>query len=227
MRIVVLGTGEVGRALAAGLLGAGHDVAIGTRDPEETLSRTEPDQFGRPPFAAWYADHAGIPVVGFTGAAAGRDLVVNATAGTASVSAVREVGDDALAGKVVMDVSNPLVFEREELRLLWPGNDSVAERIQQAVPRARVVKALNTMNARVMVEPGLVPDGHTVFVAGDEDEAKQVVAAVLRGLGWPAASIVDLGGLDGARAAEAYVLLAVRLMNLDGGSPVNIEVRRG
>jgi hypothetical protein len=112
MKIAVLGTGSVGPALAAALSGLGHDVVIGTRDPQATLARTEPGRTGGPPFSQWHASHREIAVATFAGAATASELVVNAANGTASVEALTEAGAANLAGKIVMDVANPLDFSR-------------------------------------------------------------------------------------------------------------------
>ena len=110
MKIAVLGTGMVGQALAARLSGLGHDVTVGTRDPQATLARTEPDGMGNPPFSAWAADHADVHLATFAAAAASAELVVNATSGFGALPALEQAGADNLAGKVLIDISNPLDF---------------------------------------------------------------------------------------------------------------------
>ena len=99
MKIAVLGTGMVGQALAARLSGLGHDVTIGTRDPQATLARTEPDGMGNPPFSAWAADHADVRLATLADAAAAAELVVNATSGTAALPALELAGADNLGGQ--------------------------------------------------------------------------------------------------------------------------------
>src|SRR5690349_2744270 len=110
MRFAVLGTGIVGRTLAAKLASLGYEVVIGTRDPQATLERTEPDFMGNPPFATWHAEHPAVALQTFTEAAAFGETVVNTTSGTASLDALGSAGAANLAGKVLIDVANPLDF---------------------------------------------------------------------------------------------------------------------
>jgi 8-hydroxy-5-deazaflavin:NADPH oxidoreductase len=227
MRIGVLGTGMVGQALAAKLAEGGHEVVVGTRDPAATLAREEPDGYGNPPFRVWYEQHPGVKLVGFADAAAHGELVVNATAGAASVDALRLAGEANLAGKVLVDVSNALDFSRGmPPSLLVANTDSLAERIQRAFPAARVVKALNTMNALVMVNPGrLGGGGHTVFVCGDDPQAKALVTRILtEGLGWR--DVIDLGDLTAARATEMVLPIWLRLMGALQTPMFNLKVVR-
>src|SRR5215213_965464 len=173
----ILGTGVVGKTIAAQLDGMGHEVMVGTRDPEDTLSRTEPDQYGNPPFGAWNQEHPEVRLGTFGEAAAHGEMVVNATTGMASLEALEMAGEDNLNGKVLVDISNPLDFSRGMPPTLWVSNtDSLGERIQRRFPEANVVKTLHTMNAYLMVDPAqLAGADHSVFVSGDEAEAKQAV----------------------------------------------------
>jgi len=224
MRIAVLGTGGVGRTIAGALATLGHDVEIGTRDPEVLAARTEPDGMGNPPFSVWHADHAGIVVRAFGGLGEGVDLFVNATMGTGSIAALEAVGAERLAGRTILDISNPLDFSKGFPPSLFVSNtDSLAEQIQAAVPGARVVKSLNTVTAALMVDPLALADGeHTMFVCGNDDGAKEEVTGLLRELGWR--HIVDLGDLSAARALEMYVPLWLRLFQATGTPMVNVSV---
>src|SRR5690348_11405118 len=105
MNIAVLGTGMVGQALAARVHELGHTVVVGTRDPQATLARTEPDAMGAPPFAAWHADHADVVLATFAEAAAGADLVINASSGAVTLDVLGLAGADNLAGKVLLDIA--------------------------------------------------------------------------------------------------------------------------
>ena len=193
MKIAVLGTGTAGPTIAGALAGLGHDVVIGTRDPQATLARTEPDRMGTPPFAQWHAANAGIGLTAFADAAADAELIVNATNGGGSLAALTAAGTGNLSGKVIMDIANPLDFSQGMPPSLNPVNtDSLGEQIQRAFPHARVVKTLNTMTASVMVNPGSVAGGdHSVFVSGDDADAKAAVTELLKGLGHR--DIIDLG----------------------------------
>lgn len=225
MRIAVLGTGPVGQAVAAKLADLGHEVTMGTRDLEATMARTEPDTFGNPPFRQWRQQHPGIGAGTLAAAAAGAELVVNATNGAGSVAALEAAGEENLVGKVLVDIANPLDFSAGmPPSLLVSNTDSLGEQIQRRFPRARVVKTLNTVNASLMVDPGQLASGdHTVFVSGDDPGAKAQVAGLLKSFGW--SDVIDLGDISTARGAEMYVSLWVRIYAL--GSPMfNIKVVR-
>jgi 8-hydroxy-5-deazaflavin:NADPH oxidoreductase len=218
MRIAVLGTGIVGRTLAAALAGRGHDLVVGTRDVDATATR--------PDVAEWQAAHPGVRLVPLGETAAHGEVVVNATSGEGTVAAVGAAGD--VAGKVVADVSNALDFSAGFPPTLSVANtDSIGEQLQRAFPDARVVKTLNTMNASVMADPSLVPGEHHVFVAGDDAEAKAVVTGLLTDLGWPATSVLDLGGIRAARSTEMYLPLWLSLMGVAGSPAFNIRLVRG
>ena len=199
MRIGVLGTGMVGRAISGKLAELGHDVRVG--------SRTEGDG-----------------AVRFADAAAHGELVFNCTNGAGSLDALAAAGEDNLAGKVLIDVSNPLDFSGGGPALFTDTTDSLAERIQAAFPAARVVKTLHTVNCNVMVDPALVPGDHVVFVCGNDAAAKEQTTRLLGEFGWPAERVLDLGDLTAARGTEAYVMLWVRLWNVVGGPNFNISV---
>lgn len=213
MRIGTLGTGVVGRTLAGSLAERGQDVVMGSRDPSTLAERTEPNRIGSESFAEWHRNHPNVRLATFAESAAHGEMIVNATAGAASLDALRSAGEDNLEGKAVIDVSNPLDFSLGVPPSLFVSStDSLAERIQRAFPRARVVKALNTVTAAVMVNPALVAGGdHAAFVSGDDDEAKRQVAGLLRDqFGWR--HVIDLGDITSARAAEMYLPLWLRLM---------------
>jgi len=216
MRITVLGTGVVGRTLAARFDQLSHEVTIGTRDPARTREGED--------FASWSAD---VPAVGLEafGDVPDADLVVNATSGGASLEVLAAVPPDCLDGTVLVDVCNPLDFSAGfPPRLLVSDTDSMAERIQRAHPAARVVKTLNTMNASVMADPGRLGEPTTVFVSGDDADAKATVTDLLTAIGHT--DVLDLGGLETARGAEMYLALWVRTMQSLGRSDFNIKVVR-
>lgn len=226
MRIGVIGTGMVGRALAARFDELGHDVLLGTRDPDATMARDEPDQMGNAPMSRWLSEHAGVRLATFADAAAHGTVVVNATGGSTSISALELAGSANLDGKVLIDVSNALDFSAGFPPTLFvKDTDSLAEQIQRAFPDARVVKALNTVTASVMVDPGSVGDGDTtIFAAGDDAEARAVVVGLLRELGWR--DVLELDGLDNARGLEMWLPLWVRLMGALGTGAFNLKVVR-
>lgn len=127
---------------------------------------------------------------------------------------------------MLVDVSNPLRFDGDGPTLFTGIDDSLGEQVQRAVPGARVVKALNTVNADVMVHPEIVPGEHVLFVCGEDADAKAMVTELLGQFGWPAERVVDAGGISGARATEAYLLIWLKLMGWAGGAHFNIAVRR-
>src|SRR5829696_4827860 len=211
MRFGILGTGVVGKTIAARLDGMGHEVMVGTRDPEETMARTEPDQYGSPPFSAWQQEHQGVRLGAFSEAAAHGETVVNATSGAVSLEALEMAGEDNLNGKILIDVSNPLDFSRGMPPTLWVSNtDSLGERIQRRFPEAKVVKTLHTMNAYLMVDPTQLAEAdHSVFVCGDDPEAKTEVTELLRSFGWT--DIINLGDITTARGTEMVMPIWLRL----------------
>jgi 8-hydroxy-5-deazaflavin:NADPH oxidoreductase len=173
-----------------------------------------------------WADDTGVGLASFAAAAAEADLAVNATAGSASVGVLRGAAD-GLSGKVLVDVANPLDFSSGFPPCLTVVNtESLAEQIQAALPETRVVKALNTMTAAVMVEPGRLAGPHHLPLAGNDGRAKADVATLLGDLGWPDESILDLGELAAARGMEAYLLLWVRLMGALDTPMFNVRIVR-
>ncbi|KOU69096.1 NADP oxidoreductase [Streptomyces sp. MMG1533] len=226
MRYAVLGTGIVGRTIAAKLTSLGHEVVIGTRSPQVTLARTEPDAMGNPPFASWHTDHPDVVVKSFAEAAAFGETVVNTTAGAATGDVLHAAGSANLAGKVLIDIANPMDVSAGMPPTLNPVNtDSLGEQIQRSFPDARVVKTLNTMNCRVMVEPGRVAGAHNVFVSGEDDGAKKQVTELLVSFGWPEGDVIDLGGIETARGAEMLLVLWVRLYGALGHADFNFHVQ--
>ena len=226
MKVAVLGTGVVGQTMAGKLAELGHEVAIGTRDVAATMATSEPDGMGNPPFPVWAAAHEGVRLGTFAEAAAGAELVVNATNGSVSIEALTAAGRDNLAGKVLLDISNPLDFSAGFPPSLFVSNtDSLGEQIQAAIPEAKVVKSLNTMTAAIMVEPGqLAGADHTVFVSGNDAEAKAAVTALLESFGHR--DMIDLGDITTSRGPEMYLPLWLRLMGPVGSPLFNIKLVR-
>jgi hypothetical protein len=226
VKIAVLGTGTVGRTMAARFADLGHQVAVGTRDPEATLARSEPDAMGNPPFSAWHADHPQVPLVPFAEAAEQADLVVNATNGGVSLDVLKLAGTANLAGKVLLDIANPLDFSQGFPPTLFvKDTDSLAEQIQRAFPETRVVKSLNTMTAALMADPALAAGGdHSVFVSGDDEDAKSTVIDLLTSLGHT--DVIDLGDLSTARGTEMLLPVWLRLMGALGTPTFNFKIAR-
>lgn len=222
MHIAVLGTGMVGQTLAGRLSELGHEVVLGTRDPEESLARADQSGGG---LSAWLADHPSVTVRTFAEAAAVAELVINATGGSVALTALGLAGAANLAGKVLVDVSNPLDFSAGMPPTLFvKDSDSLGEQIQRAFPQAKVVKTLNTMSAQVMVAPGLLEAESTVFVSGNDDSAKETVTRLLDAFGHT--DIIDLGDISTARGTEMFLPLWLRLWGSLGTPIMNIKVVR-
>lgn len=139
-------------------------------------------------------------------------MVVNGTSGAVSLDALAAAGAERLAGKVLLDISNPLDFSRGFPPSLFVSDtDSLGERIQAAYPELKVVKALNTLTAELMVEPKALAGGeHTVFVAGNDAGAKRTVTTLLESFGHT--DVIDLGDITGARGTEMLLPVWLRLM---------------
>ena len=216
MRIGIFGTGSVGKAIGSRLVEVGHQVCMGSRTTDNG-SATE-----------WSAAAGELATHGtFADAAAFGELLVNATMGLGSLDAIGSVASADLEGKVLLDISNPLDFSAGfPPTLAIKDSDSLAETIQRTFPGLRVVKALNTMTADVMVHPAQLGGPHDVFLSGNDADAKAAVTEILAGFGWPAEDLLDLGDLSTARGVEMYMPLWLRLMGALGTPAFNIKVVR-
>ena len=188
MQLGIMGTGNVAQTLARRWSAAGHQITFGSRDP---ASKSALD----------------APVTSLAAAVADNDVVVNATPGAATLELVAGIGAAAFAGKVLVDVANA---STPSFELVYP-NSSLAEKLQAALPAAKVVKTMNTAAMSVMTEPATLPPS-SVFVSGDDAGAKAAVTSLLRDFGWPDGCIVDLGGIGSARGPEHYFPMFVALM---------------
>jgi predicted dinucleotide-binding enzyme len=214
MKIAVLGTGTVGRTIGTKLVELGHEVTMGSRTADNENAREWVSAAG-----------GGAAQATFEEAASGAELVFNCTGGSVALDVLRAAGAENLAGKVVVDVSNPLDFSQGMPPTLTLCNtDSVGEQLQREFPDARVVKTLNTVNTAVMTNPAGVPGQHNLFMSGNDDEAKTTVKGILGDFGWPQHAIIDLGDITGARGQEMYLPLWLRLMGTLGRPDFNIAV---
>jgi predicted dinucleotide-binding enzyme len=184
-RYGVIGTGDVGKVLAAGLAKHGHDVRIGSRSGGK--------------LAAWSRE-TGIAEGTFAAVAEHAEVVVLAVAGAVAEEAVRGIAG-SIAGKVVIDATNPISGPPVNgiLPFFTGPNESLLERLQRAVPAARFVKAFSCVGNALMIDPRLPGGRPTMFIAGNDAPAKGAVTALLADLGWDAE---DVGGVEGARAIE-------------------------
>ena len=198
-RVGVLGSGEVGRRLTMGFCSRGHDVMIGSRDP------------GKPELRDWLSgDGKGVQAGTFAQTAAHGELLALAVLGDAAEQAIADAGPDNFGGKVVIDAMNPLDFSAGfPPKLSITGEDSLGERVQRALPDAKVVKAFNTIGNASFVDPAFSEGKPTMLIAGDDADAKRTVGDVLADFGWPAP--VDIGGIEASRELEAICIAWVKI----------------
>lgn len=216
MKIGVLGTGMVGETIATKLVQLGHTVRMGSRTAGNGKATAWAVAAGSNGSAGTFADAASFGEVLFV-----------CTKGDGTIDALRAAGAPSLAGKVVIDISNPLDFSKGMPPSLFISNtDSLGETIQRAFPEARVVKTLNTVNCRVMVEPSLIPGDHDMFLCGNDAEAKATVRTILSDwFGWR--HVIDLGDITNARATEQLLPIWVRLWGVLQTPNFNLHVVRG
>lgn len=198
VKVGILGSGDVGKALARGFILVGHEVKIGSRDPEKLAD-----------FVASAGERASAGT--FEETAQFGDILVLATLGNAAANAIDMAGKSNFDGKVVIDTTNPLDFSSGGPQLSVGFNDSLGEQVQRLLPKARVVKAFNTVGNAHMVQPDFPNGPPTMFLAGDDDEAKRLVSQICEHFGW---DVADLGGIEASRYLEpmcmAWVIYGVR-----------------
>lgn len=215
MKIGFIGSGNVGQTLGRTLVQQGHDVKLGTREPAKLASWKQ---------SLGDSEHASMGT--YREAAEYGEVVINATPGSVSLEVLQSVGQEALAGKILIDITLPIAFVNGELRLSVPLNDSLGEQTQRAFPETRVVKTLNTVTSALMVSPLSLAEGqHDMFIGGNDAVAKYQVTEYLRQwFGWK--NIVDLGDISSARATEGLLLLTSRIYSAFGHSNFNLKVVR-
>jgi predicted dinucleotide-binding enzyme len=218
MKIGVLGTGIVGETIATALVGKKHLVRMGSRSMNNEKAE------------AWVKKANDYASQGdFNDAASFGEIVFLALNGEHALDAINLIDPESVAGKVVVDITNPLDFSRGmPPRIIHGlgGNNSLGEEIQRALPGAYVVKALNTINCNVMVDPRSVNKGeHTLFLCGNNADAKnQLKHFLVDNFNWRADNLLDLGPIESARVTEAYVPLWVSIMQAVGTPLFSIQV---
>jgi 8-hydroxy-5-deazaflavin:NADPH oxidoreductase len=195
MQIGILGSGGVAEALGAGFLKLGHDVKLGSRDPKKLQPWL--DKAGKHASAGSFEETARFA-----------DIAVLASLWTGTENLLKLAGAPAtLAGKLVIDVTNPLIYETGKMpRLALGHTDSGGEQVQRWLPQSKVVKAFNTVGSAHMVEPKFPGGPPDMFICGDDASAKQVVAGICKNFGW---GVVEVGGIEGARLLEPLCILWV------------------
>jgi len=177
MKVAVLGTGPVGQSLAKGFKKHGHEVKLGHRDPNQSYAA-----------AAQWAEIAAL-----------------CTPWAGTENAAKLAGPKNLAGKVVIDVTNPLQpTPTNPFALALGFDDSGGEQVQRWLPQARVVKAFNIVGNSLMVDPKLPGGPPDMFIAGNDAAAKQTVAGICKEFGW---AVFDIGGIEGSRLLEPLAAL--------------------
>jgi hypothetical protein len=193
MKTGIIGSGDVAKTLGGGFLRHGHDVTLGTRTPAK--------------LADWKAKNPRARVAGFAEAAAFAELVVLAVKGTAASDALRAAGAANLAGKPVIDATNPIADAppvNGVLKFFTSLDESLLERLQREFPGARLVKAFNSVGSACMVNPQFKGGKPTMFTCGNDDTAKKVVSGILDQFGW---EVADMGKAEAARAIEPLCML--------------------
>lgn len=204
MQIGILGSGEVGQALGLGFAKLGHDVKIGTREPGSDKLRPWLAKAGKRASTGSFEDTARFA-----------DIALLATLWSGTESALKLAGPENLAGKVVMDVTNPLKYvPNQPPRLAMGFSDSGGEQVQRWLPQSKVVKVFNTVGHAHMVQPDFPGGPPDMFICGDDASAKQAVAGICKQFGW---GVVDLGGIESARLLEPMCMAWV-LHGLQSGS---------
>jgi predicted dinucleotide-binding enzyme len=203
----------VGQAISNRLVGLGHEVMIGTREPAKSGEKLN-------------SLHEAVRAGTFAEAAVFGETLFNATGGAVSIEALKRAGESNLGNKILVDISNPLDFSKGMPPSLFVNNtDSLGEQIQRDFPDVKVVKTLNTVTAAIMVDPQTVAGGdHDMFVCGNDASAKEVVIGILKEFGW--LHITDLGDLSAARGMEMYLPLWLRMWGALGSGMFNIRIAR-
>ena len=223
MKIGIIGSGVVAQTLGSKLIGQGHDLILGTRDPNKLDDKK---MFGAT-LREWKSQNEGrAKIATFKEAAAHGELLINATGGQVSLEALKLAAADKVGAKVLLDVANELDHSKGMPPAVLASQERcLAEKLQAAFPNLKVVKTLNTIGAPVMVDPKALGSGdHTVFVSGNDAAAKGTVTALLKSFGWT--DVLDLGDISSARGPEMYMAMWIRLWGATKTGMLNIKVVR-
>jgi 8-hydroxy-5-deazaflavin:NADPH oxidoreductase len=195
MKIGVFGTGDVGKALGKGFIALGHEVMMGSRDAANEKALAWAREMGPKASTGTFADAASFG-----------EVIVLATLGVAIESALTSAGPERLRGKIVIDATNPLDSSGGRLKLAELAEGSAGEQVQRLLPGAHVVKAFNTVGNAYFFRPDFPGGPPSMFICGNDEDAKQTVTAILRDFGW---DTVDVGGIDDSHYLEAMCMVWV------------------
>ncbi len=218
MKIGIIGTGVVGNTLGTALIAKGHEVKMGSRDATNEKAAEWTNANGKNASQGTFEDVAQFG-----------DIIFNCTKGEYSLDALKAAGEQNLAGKILVDVANPLDFSKGMPPTLTLVNDtSLGETIQNVFPQAKVVKALNTLNCFLMVDANKLANGdHNLFICGNDDDAKQKVKELLHdNFNWKTENIIDLGDITNSRGTEQLLPIWIRLWGVLGTGDFNFKIVR-
>ena len=226
MKVAVFGTGSVGQTLATRLAGLNHSVTMGTRNVENALAKVgSTDNYGTPSVSDFLEKVPSISLKNYADAAKDASLIVLCTLGAGAKDALAAAGN--IDGKIVLDISNPLDFSKGFPPTLFLSNDtSLGEMLQAEFSNTHIVKSLNTMFNGIMVNPRMLSEDSTVFVSGNNTEAKATVKSILAEFGWKNSEILDLGDITTARGTEMHLPLWLRIFGATQNGAFNIKIAR-
>ncbi len=220
MKIAILGTGNVGQTYASKFIELGHEVMMGTRNPDDTLKKEK--------FLEWHTTNPKVQLATFTDTVAFGEIIVNALQGAANIDVVKSISSSLFDTKILLDVSNPLDFSKGFPPTLIEGltnTNSLGEEIQKKLPNAKVVKTLSTMWCGIMVNPKMIANGdHNAFIAGNDLEAKTKIKELMVSFGWTVNNILDLGDITKARGVEMYLPLWLSIFGATNNGAFNIKI---
>lgn len=215
MNVAVFGTGMVGDTIGSKLIELGHNVMMGSRTVANEKAKTFVDKHNGNASAGTFADAAKFG-----------EIIFNCTAGVGSMEALKMAGEKNFIDKIIVDISNPLDFSKGmPPSLAIVNTNSLGEEIQKSFPKAKVVKALNTMWCGLMVNPLMINGGdHNTFISGNDSDAKEKVKEFLKSFGWLEKNILDLGDITKARGTEMYLPLWLSIYGATNNGAFNIKM---
>lgn len=209
MKVGIFGTGMVGRLLAEKFVADGNEVMIGTRNVEDTMAKSQPDIIGTPPYKEWQVKNTKVKLGTFADTAKFGEIIFISTFGDVAINAIDMAGKESFDGKIVVDTTNPLDLSNG----IPPGfagavGNSLGEQIQRHLPKAKVVKAFNTLSMHIVVNPQREEGDPVLLIAGNDEGTKRSVGEIAKSWGWK--DIVDLGDISESFFMESFALLWIR-----------------